>query len=111
MTATILTLTLISLAAPTERPSLDGRVVTTGGKPIAGAHVLIASAAVRQGTSPLCPSCYADCQKRAQTDKDGRFRIASVDPELVFNVLVVADGFRPTFAKKSDASRGRLEVA
>ena len=66
---------------------------------------MIDSAAVRQGTSPLCPSCYADCRKTAETDKDGQFRIASVDPELLFNVLVVADGFQPKIAKKADPAR------
>ena len=74
-----------------DKPDLAGRVLTAGDKPVAGAHVMIDSAAVRQGTSPLCPSCYADCRKRAETDQDGQFRIASVDPELLFNVLVVAE--------------------
>ena len=102
MTATLLP--LILLAAAPDRPDLEGRVITKGGEPVSGAHVLISTAAVRQGTSPLCPSCYADCRKRADTDKDGRFRIASLDPELVFNVLVVADGFRPKTALRVDHS-------
>jgi len=97
---------VILLIAASGRPDLEGRVITKGGEPVAGAHVLIRTAAVRQGTSPLCPSCYADCKKSGQTDKQGRFRISSLDPELLFNVLVVADGFQPTFAKKR-ARRGR----
>jgi hypothetical protein len=109
MTAALLSLLLLATAP--DRPNLDGRVVAPGGKPVAGAHVLIDSAAVRQGTSTFCPSCYADCRKMAETDKDGRFRIASLDPELLFNVLVVADGFQPTFARKSDPARGPIEVA
>ena len=108
MNASLITLLLISGLA--ERPDLVGRIVTSGDRPLAGAHVLIDSAAVRQGTSPLCPSCYADCRKSAETDKEGHFRIASVDPELIFNVLVVADGFQPTIARKADTAKGPLKV-
>lgn len=111
MTVTVHLLTLLLLAAAPDRTDLEGRVVSTQGGPVAGAHVLIDSAGVRQGTSALCPSCYADCRKRAVSDKDGRFRIAKLDPELLFNVLVVADGFRPTFANKSDPTKGPITVA
>ena len=103
-------LPLILLVSSPDRPDLTGRVITQAGAPVSGAHVLISTAAVRQGTSPLCPSCYADCRKQAQTDKDGRFRITSLDPELVFNVLVVADGYKPTFTKRSDPTKGPIEV-
>ena len=98
------------LVAMADRPDLVGRVATAGDKPLAGAIVMIDSAAVRQGNSPLCPSCYADCRKRASSDQDGKFRIASVDPELLFNVLVVADGFRPTIAKKVDPGKEPVKV-
>ena len=106
-TALIALLLVVGVA---ERPDLVGRVVTAGDKPLAGATVMIDSAAVRQGNSPLCPSCYADCRKRASTDQDGKFRIASVDPELLFDVLVVADGFRPTIAKKVDPGKDPVKV-
>lgn len=102
---------IVLLATASERPDMEGRIIANGGGPVAGAHVMISTASVRQGTSPLCPSCYADCRKSAQTDKQGRFRIASLDPELLFNVLVVADGFQPTFTSKSDPTKGPIEVA
>jgi hypothetical protein len=102
--------TLLLFAGLTDKPDLAGRVVTSAAKPVSGAHVLIDSAAVRQGTSPLCPSCYTDCRKSAVTDQDGRFRIAAVDPELLFNVLVVADGFRPTIVKKTDPAQKPVDV-
>src|SRR5271166_1468778 len=101
---------LLLAAGFTDRPDLVGRVVTAGDRPLAGAHVLIDSAAVRHGTSPLCPSCYADCRKSAETDQDGRFRIASVDPELLFNVLVVADGFKPVITRKVDTAKGPVKL-
>ena len=108
MTATILSLLL--LAPAPDRPDLVGRVLAPGSKAVSGAHVRIDSATVRQGTSPLCPSCFPDCRKSAETDKDGRFHIASLDPELLFNVLVVADGYQPTLALKTDPTRGPVEV-
>ncbi|WP_435009735.1 carboxypeptidase regulatory-like domain-containing protein [Tundrisphaera lichenicola] len=104
-------LSLILIAAIADRPDLEGRVLSDAGQPVVGAHVLIDSAGVRQGTSPLCPSCYPDCVKSATTDGEGKFRIASVDPDLTFNVLVVADGYRPTFAMKADPRKPPVEVS
>ncbi|APW59593.1 carboxypeptidase regulatory-like domain-containing protein [Paludisphaera borealis] len=101
---------LILLALTADRPVLVGRVTTTDGAPVVGAHVAIDSAGVRKGTSPLCPSCYLDCRKSAETDVKGEFRIDAVDPELLFNVLVMADGFRPTFAMKSDPLKEPVKV-
>ena len=106
-----LLVTLLLGTSFTENPDMKGRVLSSVGKPLAGAHVMIDSAAVRRGTSPLCPSCYADCRKSAETDPDGRFRIASVDPELLFNVLVVADGFLPTIVKRTDPAKGPVDVS
>lgn len=80
-------------------------------KPIAGAKVLLATAAVREGTSPLCPSCYPDCTKSAVTDAEGRFRIEGVDDALLFNVLVAAPGYRPTYAKQTDPRKGLIVVS
>jgi CheY-like chemotaxis protein len=45
----------------------------------------------RRGTSPFCPSVYPDCGKRAKTAGDGGFAIESLDPQLIFRVLVVED--------------------
>lgn len=43
---------LVISAAAQSRPTLEGKVVTSDGKPLAGARVSIATAAVRKGTSP-----------------------------------------------------------
>jgi hypothetical protein len=61
---------LLSAAAP-ERLDLAGRVTTTDGTTLNGAHVMIYTARVRKGTNALCPSCYADCSKKLATGKDG----------------------------------------
>jgi hypothetical protein len=38
------------------------------------------NAGVKVGDSTSCPSCYADCGKRAITDHAGAYTIASLDP-------------------------------
>jgi hypothetical protein len=106
-------LTLVVLfvfAGLADRPDLAGQVVNNLGDPVPGAHALIDSARVREGASLVCASCYADCKKTSVTDQLGRFRIGSVDPSLLFNVLVVADGFRPVIVKKVDPLAKPIEV-
>ena len=56
-----------------DRPDLVGRVVTPEGHPVPGAHALIDSASVREGTSALCQSCYADCRKTCSDRSNGPF--------------------------------------
>jgi len=80
-----------------DRPDLTGVVTTKEGKPIPGATVYVHTAAVRRGTSPFCPSCYPDCGKRARTDAQGRFVVRSVDAALTFNLLIVQEGYVPSF--------------
>jgi hypothetical protein len=101
---------VLAPAAPSDKSHLTGLVTGPGGAPVVGAHVLIDSARVRQGTSALCPSCYLDCRKRAETGKDGAFRIESLDPELIFRILVVVEGFRPTFADNADPLTGPVNI-
>jgi hypothetical protein len=93
-----------------DRPDLTGRVMTSAGSPLGGARVMIYTAGVKRGTSSFCPSCYADCAKSATSDAGGAFRIASLDPELVFRVLVVAEGCKPQFLDKVDPAAGAVEA-
>jgi hypothetical protein len=72
-------------------------VVNQAGEPLRDATAFIYTAAVRVGISPYCPSCYADCAKSAKTDDAGAFVIRSLDPELIFQVLVVREGYKPGF--------------
>ena len=103
-------ISLVLLATPGERPDLAGVVTSRAGAPLAGAHVLIESAGVRQGTSPLCPSSYADCGKRSVTAADGTFTIQALDPTLIFRVLVIAEGYRPRFVAKVDPATGPIRA-
>jgi hypothetical protein len=88
--------------------NLVGVVSTLTGTPITNASIFIFTAGPRQGAGVVCPGCYADCQKSTKSDSAGKFLIGSVSPTLVFQVLVVAPGFAPTFFNKVDPLNGPL---
>ena len=94
-----------------ERPDLTGKVIDASGMPVDHATVMVYSAGVRTGYSTFCPTCYVDCGKHAFTDSEGNFTIRGVSPELVFNLLVVKDGFVATWVKKVDPAKGPAETA
>jgi len=86
--------------------ALAGRVTDAEGKPIEHATVIVYHAGVKRGYSTFCPSCYADCGKRAITDGNGTFTLKRLSPDLWFELLVARDGYGPVFAKKVDPSSG-----
>jgi peroxiredoxin/protocatechuate 3,4-dioxygenase beta subunit len=92
-------------------PDLTGIVKDTDGKPLDHANVFIYAAGPKEGTGILCPSCYADCRKHTTTDSNGHFKIESLDPTLLFRILVVAKGKEPQFVPKVDPATKPLEVA
>ena len=87
-----------------------GTVVDHDGQPIAGATAHIWYAWMRVGTSPYCPSCWADCSKTAKTDSAGRFTIKSLDPLLVFRVLFVDKGYEPKLVDSDPQKHEPLKV-
>jgi len=91
------------------RASLVGNVHAKGGGPLA-ATVSIFTAGPKTGTSTLCPSCYADCNKNAQADSQGAFEIKSLNPQLTFRVLAVAKGYKPKFIADVDPAKGAMNV-
>ena len=105
----LLTLTVL-LATKPDRPDLSGRVVNQAGEPLRGATALIYTAAARVGINPYCPSCYADCAKSAKTDDAGAFVIRSLEPDLIFRVLVVREGYKPAFVEKVDPFKGPIRA-
>jgi hypothetical protein len=111
MFSTLLISTALLLTAA-EKPTVDltGVVADNAGKPIAGAKVFIHTAGPRQGTSPLCPSCYPDCARKGETDAEGKFTIPRLDPELVFRVLVVAEGHQPGLVSGVDPVRQTMKA-
>jgi len=85
-----------------DHASISGTVVDPAGKPVDHATVLIYHAGVKQGYSTFCPSCYADCGKRATTDAAGVFHFEGLAPDLWFELLVLRDGSVPTLVPKID---------
>jgi hypothetical protein len=110
MVHVILLLATLTVSAGSAHGDLVGGVVDGAQKPIPHATVFIYTAKPRVGLGILCPSCYVDCGKKATTDAEGKFLVSSLDPQLLFRVLVVADGFRPQFAKDVDPLQGPLTV-
>jgi hypothetical protein len=94
-----------------QRVTAVGKVQGADGKPIEHAAVLVYSAGVKKGFSIFCPTCYVDCGKRTFTDSDGKYSIAGLDPDLVFNLLLVRDGYSAKFVNKVDPQQGPAETA
>jgi uncharacterized GH25 family protein len=101
----------VSAAFAAERVTLTGTVTDSLGKPLEDATVMVYHAGVKTGYSAFCPSCYVDCGKRTVTDRTGSFTIKSLAPDLWFELLVVRDGYTPTFVKKVDPSKGPAGTA
>lgn len=99
-----------NVAMASDSHDLVGIIADLGGTPVPGAEVLIYTAHPRSGPSPFCPSCYPDCSKHATTDADGTFRIPALADWLKFRVLVVRDGFEPTFVGGVDPQRGPMHA-
>src|SRR5688572_23590844 len=92
------------------RPNLVGVVRGQSAQPLRDATVFIYTAGPKEGAATVCPSCYADCRKRARTDAEGRFTIEELDPSLLFRVLVVAKGHQPEFVNRIDPAEKPIEV-
>ena len=103
-------LLLSSATAALAANDLTGVVVDAASKPLPGAHVYIYTAMPKEGFSPLCPYCYRDCGKQEAVSKKGSFKIKSLDKSLLFNVLAVADGFEPAFARDVDPAHGPVTI-
>src|SRR5579859_7439277 len=81
-------------------PAIRGNVLKTSGKPIADATVIVYHAGPTTGYGLFCPSCYADCGKRAATDSNGMFSFHHLSPGLWFELLVAKNGYEPKFVKR-----------
>jgi hypothetical protein len=104
---TALLLTLVNTASfSANRVSLTGKVTDAQGSPIVHATVIIYHAGVKHGYSVLCPSCYADCGKWSTTNATGEYTITNLDPDLWFDLLLVRDGYAPTFLRRVDSATG-----
>ena len=107
--ASLVFCTGVALAA--ERVTAAGKVVDADGNAIEHAAVLVYSAGVKKGFSLFCPTCYVDCGKRTFTGADGTYSIARLYPDLVFNLLIVREGYNATFVNRVDPEKGPAETA
>ena len=108
------TLVLGAILAPAfsaERATVTGKVTDADGKPVDKATVMVYSAGVRKGYSVFCPTCWVDCGKRTTTDAEGNYKISNLDPELVFDLLVMRDGYSSMHVRKVDYEKGPAETA
>lgn len=86
--------------------SISGKVIDAAGKPIEHATVMVYHAGVTSGYSLFCPSCYADCGKRAITDSNGSFTFHRLSPGLWFELLAARSGYEPKFIEHVTPSSG-----
>ncbi len=112
----VLTLSIYGFAAmanpkqPMEdSATIDGSVVDDAGDPINDATVFVYSARLKQGYAIVCPTCWLDCGKRANSDAHGRFTITGLNSALKFRLLVVKQGFIPTAKGGVDPAQGQLQ--
>lgn len=110
MTLMVAAVVLFANVSFAERNDLSGTVYGPNQEPLEDATVYVYTARLKEGTNLLCPSCYADCAKRDKTDLEGRFTIRSLDPELLFEIVIVAEGYSPQFATNVDPSESELSV-
>lgn len=89
-----------------DRATLTGRVLDVDGEPLGNSTVMVYSAAVKKGYSLFCPTCYRDCGKRAQTGPDGKYTISGLDPELLFTLVAVKDGYRASMIPSINPADG-----
>lgn len=95
-----------------ERASASGVVVDFESKqPVSNATVMVYSAGVRTGYDRACPTCYVDCGKRATTNEKGEFTIAGLSGNLVFDLLVIGDGYSVLPLKRFDPATGKAASA
>ncbi len=98
-------------ALAAERVTATGKIVDATNAPIANATVMVYSAGAKEGLDLLCPTCYVDCGKRAVTSAEGDFTIPGLSSDLLYNLLVVREGFSAEFIKKVNPTKGPIAPA
>lgn len=107
----LLLLIAMNAAGFAERAAVSGKVLGSDGKPIEHVTVLVYEAQTRRGYSMYCPTCWVDCGKRTLTNAEGEYSISGLNPDLVFELLVVRNGYKPVFVGKVDPSKGPAKDA
>jgi protocatechuate 3,4-dioxygenase beta subunit len=92
-----------------ESATISGVIIDASGQPVNNATVFVYSAGLKQGYAIVCPTCWVDCGKRADTDAHGQFAIAGLNSALMFKLLVVKDGFIAAAKGGVDPVQGPLQ--
>jgi hypothetical protein len=100
----------LTAAADADDTHLSGRILQEDQSPVTNATVFVYSARPKHGAGVVCPSCYPDCVKRAKTSSTGEFRLPSLDPQLTFRLLVIANGFESQFVPQVDPNSGAKTI-
>ena len=98
----------IAKPKPDASATINGTIVDESGQPAKDATVFVYSAHLKKGYAIVCPTCWTDCGKRADTDAQGQFTITGLDPDLKFRLLVLKEGFTATAKGGVDPEQGPL---
>lgn len=109
--APVTCLAFLGVAQADDRVSVTGSIIDSAGKPVEHATVLVYSAGVKKGYAEFCPTCWADCGKRTTTDADGKFAIGALNPDLIFTLLVLREGYSAKYVEKIDPAKGPAPTA
>src|SRR5271166_4798895 len=83
--------TTIAKPISEDSATIIGTIVDEFGQPAADATVFVYSANLKKGYAIVCPTCWIDCGKRAETNAQGQFTITDVNPALKFRLLVLKE--------------------
>src|SRR5580704_4163991 len=72
-----------------DSATINGTVVGEAGQPAKDATVFVYSAHLKKGYAIVCPTCWVDCGRRADTNAQGQFTITGLNPNLKFRLLVL----------------------
>jgi len=99
----------IAIPLTKDSASIAGTIVDDAGQPAKDATVFVYSARLKQGYAIVCPTCFVDCGKHAETDAHGQFSITGLNPALKFRLLVLKQGFTATAKGGIDPAEGPLQ--
>ena len=92
-----------------DSATINGTVVGEAGQPAKDATVFVYSAHLKKGYAIVCPTCWVDCGRRADTNVQGQFTITGLNPNLKFRLLVLKEGFTATAKGGVDPAQGPLQ--
>lgn len=72
--------TTVAKQVSEDPATITGTVVDDSGQPAKDATVYVYSAGLKKGYAVVCPTCWIDCGKRADTDAQGQFTITDLNP-------------------------------